>query len=204
MDIQRSINFLSEEVASPSFNPIFFLMLACIIMSAFFSMTETAFSSASLVKLKSLVEVWKSGARKAFDLAENFDKTVTTLLIGNNIVNTTLAVVSVKFFADLIIFNAWLDLASTLINTVVLLIFGEILPKTAGKNNPEGIACKVAFIIYTLSIILFPFVFIFRGLQKLVSKKDEDKKTLDEEELKILIDEMEESDEFEDDEATLI
>ena len=60
------------------------------------------------------------------------------------------------------------------------------------------------FKLYTLSIVLFPFVFIFRGLQKLVSKKDEDKKTLDEEELKILIDEMEESDEIEDDEATLI
>lgn len=203
MDIQRSIIFLTE-AAKPTFNPIFFLMLACIFMSAFFSMSETAFSSVSLVKLKSLVEDRKHGARKALDLAENFDKTVTTLLIGNNIVNTTLAVVSVKFFADLIIFNAWLDLASTLIITVVLLIFGEILPKTAGKNNPEGIACRVAFIIYMLSLILFPFVFIFRGIQKLISKKDEEKKTLDEEELKILIDEMEESDEIEDDEAELI
>ena len=203
MDIQRSIIFLTE-AAKPTFNPIFFLMLACIFMSAFFSMSETAFSSVSLVKLKSLVEDRKHGARKALDLAENFDKTVTTLLIGNNIVNTTLAVVSVKFFADLIIFNAWLDLASTLIITVVLLIFGEILPKTAGKNNPEGIACRVAFIIYMLSLILFPFVFIFRGIQKFISKKDEEKKTLDEEELKILIDEMEESDEIEDDEAELI
>lgn len=203
MDIQRSIIFLTE-AAKPSFNPIFFLMLACIFMSAFFSMTETAFSSVNIVKLKSLVEDRKSGAKKALNLAENFDKTVTTLLIGNNIVNTTLAVVSVKFFADLIIFNAWLDLASTLIITVVLLIFGEILPKTIGKSNPEKIACSVSFLVLTLSWILFPFVFIFRGLQKLVSKKDEDKKTLDEEELKILIDEMEESDEIEDDEAELI
>ena len=118
MDIQRSIIFLTGE--TPKFNPIFFLMLACIFMSAFFSMSETAFSSVSLVKMKSLVEDRKRGAKKALYLAENFDKTVTTLLIGNNIVNTTLAVVSVKFFADLIIFNAWLDLASTLIITVVL------------------------------------------------------------------------------------
>ena len=85
MDIQRSIIFLTE---TPNFNPIFFLMLACILMSAFFSMSETAFSSASLVKIKSLVEDRKSGAKKALYLAENFDKTVTTLLIGNNIVNT--------------------------------------------------------------------------------------------------------------------
>lgn len=202
MDIQRSIIFLTE--AKPSFNPIFFLMLACIIMSAFFSMTETAFSSASLVKIKSLVEDRKRGAKKALYLAENFDKTVTTLLIGNNIVNTTLAIVSVKFFADLIIFNSWLELASTLIITIVLLIFGEILPKTTGKRNPESVCLKVSFIVYTLSIILFPLVFIFRGLQKLISKKDDEKKTLDEEELTILIDEMEESGEIEDDEAELI
>jgi CBS domain containing-hemolysin-like protein len=173
-------------------------------MSAFFSMSETAFSSASLVKIKSLVEDRKRGAKKALYLAENFDKTVTTLLIGNNIVNTTLAIVSVKFFADLIIFNSWLELASTLIITIVLLIFGEILPKTTGKRNPESVCLKVSFIVYTLSIILFPLVFIFRGLQKLISKKDDEKKTLDEEELTILIDEMEESGEIEDDEAELI
>ena len=203
MEIQRSIFFLTETV-SPRFNPIFFLMLACILLSAFFSMSETAFSSSSLVKLKSLVEDRKSGAKKALYLTENFDTTVTTLLIGNNIVNTTLAIVSVNFFADLVVFNAWLELASTLIITIILLIFGEILPKTIGKSNPEGVCLRVSFIIYSLSIILFPFVFIFRGLQKLVSKKDDDKKTLDEEELTILIDEMEESGEIEDDEAELI
>ena len=201
MDIQRSIIFLTE---APKFDPIFFLMLACIILSAFFSMSETAFSSANIVKIKSLVEDRKRGAKKALYLAENFDKTVTTLLIGNNIVNTTLAIVSVKFFAGLVIFESWLELASTLIITIVLLIFGEILPKTFGKRNPENVCLSVAFIIYTLSIILFPVVFIFRGIQKLVSRNEEDKKTLDEEELGILIDEMEESGEIEDDEAELI
>ena len=74
MDIQRSVIFLTD--AKPSFNPIFFLMLACIIMSAFFSMSETAFSSASSVKIKSLVEDRKRGAKKALYLAENFDKTI--------------------------------------------------------------------------------------------------------------------------------
>ena len=202
MDIQRSIIFLSE--AKPSFNPIFFLMLACIIMSAFFSMSETAFSSVSLVKIKSLVEDRKRGAKKALYLAENFDKTVTTLLIGNNIVNTTLAIISVKFFVSLGVSEQWLELVSTSVITLLLLIFGEIFPKTAGKRNPESVSLKVSFIVYSLTIILFPLVFIFRGLQKLVSGKDDDKKTLDEEELTILIDEMEESGEIEDDEAELI
>ena len=201
MDIQRSINFLTE---APSFSPIFFLMLACILMSAFFSMSETAFSSASLVKIKSLVEDRKSGAKKALYLAENFDKTVTTLLIGNNIVNTALAIMSVNFFIGLGINEKWVELVSTSVITLVLLIFGEILPKTTGKRNPESVCLKVSFIVYALSIILFPFVFIFNGLQKIVSRKDDEKKTLDEEELTILIDEMEESGEIEDDEAELI
>ena len=67
-------------------------MVVCIFLSAFFSMSETAFSSANVVKLKSLVEDRKSGAKKALQLSEDFDKTVTTLLIGNNIVNTALLV----------------------------------------------------------------------------------------------------------------
>ena len=67
---------------------VFAIMLIFVFLSAFFSMSETAFSSSSVVKLKSLVEDRKPGAKKALELADNFDKTVTTLLIGNNIVNT--------------------------------------------------------------------------------------------------------------------
>lgn len=169
-------------------------------------MSETAFSSANVVKLKSLVEDRKSGAKKALQMAEDFDKTVTTLLIGNNIVNTALSTVAVGFFIKLGIAEDWVNLISTLIITVVLLIFGEILPKTIAKNNPESIAVKVAYIIYVLQILFFPFVMCFRGLQRLVSKKglEDDKKTFDEEEFNILINEMEESGTIEDDEASII
>lgn len=169
-------------------------------------MSETAFSSANVVKLKSLVEDRKSGAKKALQLSEDFDKTVTTLLIGNNIVNTALSTVAVGFFIKLGIAEDWVSLISTLIITVVLLIFGEILPKTFAKNHPEAIATKVAYIVYVLQIIFYPLVLFFRTLQRIVSKKgsEDDKKTFDEEEFSILINEMEESGTIEDDEASII
>ncbi len=169
-------------------------------------MTETAFSSANVVKLKSLVEDRKSGAKKALQMADNFDKTVTTLLIGNNIVNTALSVIAVGFFAKLGIQERWLDLISTAIITITLLIFGEILPKTIAKNNPEGIATKVAYIVFVLSIVFYPVVMMFKGLQHLVSKKRtvEDGKSFDEEEFNIILSEMEESGAIEDDEASII
>lgn len=206
MDIQRSV-FLTENLElTPTFDTVVFvIMLIFIACSAFFSMSETAFSSSSVVKLKALVEDRKPGAKKALELADNFDKTVTTLLIGNNIVNTALSTVAVGFFAKLVIFNDWLDIASTLIITVALLIFGEILPKTIAKNNPEAVACRVSYIIYLLSLLFFPFVFVFRLLQKLVTKKKAEEVTaMDEEELTIIIDEMEEQGKIENDEAEII
>lgn len=209
MDIQQSsnLNFLIADLNAANFDiPIFILMVVCIVLSAFFSMSETAFSSCNVVKLKSLVEDRRSGAKKALQLADNFEKTVTTLLIGNNIVNTALSTVAVGFFTKLIIFGEWVSLASTLIITIVLLIFGEILPKTFAKNNPEAIAVKVSFAVYVLQLLFYPLVQMFRALQKLVAKKntDGDKMTYDEEEFSILIDEMEESGAIEDDEASII
>lgn len=208
MDIQRSV-FLIDKVDSTGspFNTLFFvLMLICIFLSAFFSMSETAFSSANVVKLKSLVEDRKRGAKKALQMAESFDKTVTTLLIGNNIVNTALSTIAVLFFMQLGVAEDWVSLISTLVITVTLLIFGEILPKTIAKNSPETVVVKVAYIVYVLQLIFYPLVLFFKGLQWLVSKKgaEDDKKTFDEEEFNILIDEMEESGTIEDDEASII
>lgn len=197
--------FLTE-VLTPSFDWVVFgIMVVLIFLSAFFSMSETAFSSVSVLKLKSAVEDRKSGAKKALELADDFDKTVTCLLIGNNIVNVGLSTIAVGFFTKLVIFNSWIDLASTLIITIILLIFGEILPKTFAKNNPEAVVCKVSFIIYILSFIFYPLIIFFKGLQRLISKRDlEDKKLLDEDELAILIDEMEDNGAIENDEAALI
>ena len=100
MDIQ-SVILTSENIAEgpePSFNVVIFIvMLALIMCSAFFSMSETAFSSSNTVKLQKCVEERKRGAKKALHLSEKFEKTITTLLIGNNLVNTALSTLAVGF-----------------------------------------------------------------------------------------------------------
>ncbi len=206
LDIQSFVLAAAEEVESGFDVPIFILMLVCIVLSAFFSMSETAYSSANAVKLKSLVEDRERGAKKALQMADNFDTTVTTLLIGNNIVNTALSTIAVTFFVKLGIAENWVSFTSTLIITITLLIFGEILPKTFAKNNPEAIAVKISYIVYFLSILFYPLVLLFKGLQHLVSRKKsvDENNTLDESELNILLDEMEENGAIENDEASII
>ncbi len=167
-------------------------------------MSETAFSSCSQVKIRMAVEDRKRGAKKALALTEHFDKTLTTLLIGNNLVNVALSTIAVTFFTLLAINEDFISLISTLTVTVVLLIFGEIVPKMVAKLNPEGVCLKVAIIVYVLSYILYPFVILFVGLQRLISRNHEEKKAIDEEELGVLLNTMEEEGSIEDDEANLI
>ena len=204
MDIQ-SVILTSENISEgPSFNvTIFILMLVLIMCSAFFSMSETAFSSSNTVKLAKCVEERKRGAKKALYLTERFEKTITTLLIGNNLVNTALSTLAVGFFGALLINSNFVDLISTLSITIVLLIFGEIIPKMIAKRNPEAVAMSVSFLVYVLSI-LFAFIsFFFIQLQKLLSKK-EAPETMDEDELEILIEKMVDEKTIEEDESEMI
>ncbi|MGM9969762.1 MAG: hemolysin family protein [Anaeroplasma sp.] len=202
MDIQ-SCNFLAVNGVKAEFDfIIFIIMLVLVVLSAFFSMSETAFSSSSDSKLKLAIDEKKPGAKKAIYLYEHFDRTLTTLLIGNNLVNVALSTMAVTFFTRLAINKDWVDLVSTLSITLVLLIFGEIVPKMVAKMNPEGVALKVSFIIYVLSYVLYPFVLLFVGLQRLLSNKKEVHKTKDE--LGVIIDELEDTGVIEKDEAEVI
>lgn len=181
------------------------VMVVLVLFSAFFSMSETAYSSTTDAKLRLLVEERKSGAKKALQLANNFDKTLITLLIGNNIVNVLLSTISVIFFAMIIIDNdTLLSVVSTAVITITLLIFGEILPKVIAKQHAEGIAVKVAWPVYIVSIILTPLVYFFLGIQKLFTRKETETETLDEDELGVLINQMEDQGEIEHDEAETI
>lgn len=216
MDVQSSIltslvdaipltGVLSTVFSNPTLWGLLIGMICLIACSAFFSMSETAFSSSSQVKIRLAVEERKRGARKALYLTERFDKTLTTLLIGNNLVNTALSTIAVTFFTLLITNGgAPIELISTLVITVVLLIFGEIMPKMIGKKNPEGVCLKVAPIIYFLSLVFYPLVICFVGFQKLINRNKDEKKAIDEEELGVLLDTMEEEGAIEDDEANMI
>lgn len=179
------------------------MMVILIVLSAFFSMSETAFSACSETKLRLAIEDKKRGAKKAMFLTEKFDRTLTTLLVGNNLVNTTLATISVTFFTLLAVNENYIELVSSLSITILLLIFGEILPKMIAKMNPEGVALKVSVIIYVLSYVLYPVVIVFVGLQRLLQRKKEQHSS-SKDEFEVYIDEMEDTGVIEADEAEVI
>lgn len=167
------------------------IILACLILcSAYFSATETAFSSMNRIRMKNLAETNKRAAL-ALKLGENYDKLLSTILVGNNLVNigaTSLAtVLFVKNFGDL---GATL---STVVMTVVVLIFGEVSPKSLAKDSPERFAMFSAPVLRVLMVILTPINAFFTAWKKMLGclfKTPEDP-GITEEELLTLVDEAE-------------
>lgn len=188
--------------------PLSVAIIVLVILSAFFSCTETAFSCANKIKLKSMVLLGKRNAKAVLKFAdENYNKLVTTILIGNNIVNLTASALGTLLFAELLK-GTGVDhtTISTLVLTVAVLLFGEITPKYFASTYPE----KMCFFLYPLMQlfywIFFPFGFIFdsykAGLAKLFKmKKDE---TVTDEELLSLVDEAKESGTLKEDESELV
>ena len=209
MDIQSTNLILTEVSGVPYFNaPIFIAMLALVCMSAFFSMSETVFSTCNTVKLTLLAEEGKKSAQKALWITQHYDRTITTLLVGNNIVNTTLSIISVTFFADLLINSPNLvEFVSVAAVTIIVLIFGEITPKTIAKIYADSLALSLSYIIRFIEFLLFPIVIIFTGYQKLFHMKEseEDKEPqVNEQELQAILDDMEDEGAIESNEVEMI
>ena len=136
-----------------------FAMAVCLAMSAYFSATETAFSSLNKTRLKVLADNGNKRAALALKLAENYDRLISTILIGNNIVNITIASVGTLLFVEL--YGDVGATISTVVVTLVVLLFGEITPKSIAKDAPERFAMFSApFIrlwIWVLTPLNFPF-----------------------------------------------
>jgi len=184
------------------------IIVICVILSAYFSATETAFSTFNRIRMKNLAEKGDKRAAKALKLAENYDSLISTILIGNNIVNTLAASLGTLFFAGILSSDKQ-DLAatlSTIVLTLLVLIFGEVSPKTMAKNAPDAFARFSTPVIYALKIIFTPFSFVFQKWQNLLGKlfKKEDDKGMTEEELISIIEEAEEGGELDEEESTLI
>lgn len=166
------------------------IMVCLVMMSAYFSATETAFSSLNKTRLKTLAEKGDKKAVLANNLSEKYDKLISTILIGNNIVNIALAsmgtVVFVKHFGDIGV------TLSTIVITIAVLIFGEITPKSVAKDCPEQFAMFSAPIINMLIYILTPINFLFAQWKKLVAKvlKLESSSGMSQEELLMLVEEV--------------
>ena len=173
------------------------IILICLAGSAFFSGTETAFTSFNRAKMKALAEEGNKKATLAMDIAEKYDKMLTTLLIGNNIVNILLSSMATLLCIELLSKIGKENLAatvSTVATTVIVLIFGEITPKVLAKEHAIGFAMGVAPFINFLMIVLTPFNFIFSLWKKLLSKifKAQDVDTVTEGEVLTLVDEAHE------------
>lgn len=181
------------------------IIIACLIMSAFFSSTETAFSSVNRIRVKSLAEKGDKRAALVLRLSDQYDKLLSTILIGNNIVNIASASVATVLFIRWVGEETGPSL-STIVTTVVVLIFGEISPKTLAKESPELFARFSAPIIQVLIYILTPINFLFVQWKKLLSlvfKTSEDT-SISEEELLTMVDEAESEDGIDEQEGDLI
>ena len=170
------------------------IIVICTIFSAYFSATETAFSTFNRIRIKNQAEKGSKKAARALALADDYDKLISTILIGNNLVNILGTSLATILFIDLCKDNDLGSTLSTVVMTVIILMFGEITPKSLAKKRPEAFVMFSAPIIRAILIILTPFSFIFGLWQKLLSKavkKDEDE-GVTEDELISIIEEAEE------------
>ena len=146
------------------------IIVVCVILSAYFSATETAFSTFNRIRVKNMAEKGNKKAALALKLSDNYDSLISAILIGNNIVNILASAMGTLLFTNVIFGDHpnGEDLGatvSTAVLTVVILVFGEISPKTIAKNSPERFALFSAPIINAVRVVLYPFIFIFNGWQ---------------------------------------
>lgn len=154
------------------------IALACLVLlSSYFSATETAFSTVNKVRLRTLAADGNKSAAHVLKMLEKYDRLLSTILIGNNIVNITCATLATVLFTKLIIAADIAALVSTLVTTIVLLIFGEITPKIIAKQHAEGFAMLTYRVLKMFLVILFPLEVLLTPVKMLVNKICKNKKT---------------------------
>ena len=180
------------------------MMAVCLLLSAYFSATETAFSSANTTRLRTLAEKGSGGAALALKLLEQYDRLLSTILIGNNIVNIATAsigtVLFVRHYGDA---GATI---STVVVTVVVLIFGEISPKSIAKDCAERCAMLSAPILRVFIWVLLPLNWLFSLWKKLLSRvfRLSGASKMSQEELLMLVDEVQQDGSIDRDEGELL
>lgn len=194
----------SDTAGITQYLPYILSMVICIILSAYFSATETAFSSLNKTRLKTMAEKHDRRAALTLKLADSYDELISTILIGNNIVNIAVASIGTVLFVHL-----YGDIGATLstaVVTVAVLIFGEITPKSIAKDCPEKFAMFSAPIIRILIWVLKPLNFLFSAWKKLIFKlfKVENNEKMSQEELLMLVEEVQQDGSINDDEGDLL
>ena len=183
------------------------ICVVLLLLSAFFSSTETAFSSVSKIRLKNLADNGNKKAKTALYVAERYSKALTTILVGNNIVNIANSALATVFFVN-IFGEAQGTVISTVVITIVVLIFGEVLPKNIAIDNAEKICMTFAPVLKFLMVLLTPLSIILMGINKLYKKlarnSNHQEPSVTEDELKYIIESIEEEGVLEQQESELV
>ena len=177
-------------------------ILALLCCSSLFSASETAYSSVNKIRLKNAEMNGDKTAGKALRIAERFDQALTAILIGNNLVNIISASLGTILFTKL--FGQSGVGLSSLAMTVLVLVFGEILPKSYAKAHAEKLARIFAAPLSGLIFILKPLIFLFNQLSKLVQPADKEEPSVTEDELKVIVEQIEEEGVLEEQESDLV
>lgn len=175
------------------------LIVILILFSAFFSASETSFTSLNRIRLKNAAENGDKKAARVLKMAENFDKLLTTVLVGNNIVNILASSISTVLFID-IMTDVLEDpskgstvgtTVATIVTTIIVLIFGEVCPKGIAKESPEKFAMLFAPVLQFLSYVFMPITFFLIGIRKLFSMlfKNKDATVITEDEIITFVEE---------------
>lgn len=167
------------------------LIIALLLLfSAYFSATETAFSSLNKTRLRAMAEKGNSRAALALKLSEQYDQLLSSILVGNNVVNIATSSISTLLFVGMLPKIG--ATVSTIVITIVVLIFGEISPKSLAKENPEKFAMFSAPIIRVVIWVLTPINFLFTLWKKLLTKlfKSDDSRRMTQDELLMLVEEV--------------
>ena len=189
-----------------STNGVYGVIIAVLILlSGFFSCVETAFSFANTIRLKSLMDNGSRKAKNALWVCDNFDKALTAILVGNNVVN--LGCSSLATILCLSLFENYGAAIATGGTTLLVLTFGEVIPKCIGKEKSDGIVLHTGLILKVLTYILMPLVLLFTGIKSMVMKIGHIKKSspsVTEDELKYIIESIEEEGILEEQESELV
>ena len=180
------------------------LMAVLVAFSAYFSATETAFSSLNRTRLRVLAEKGDKRAALACSLSEQYDKMLTSILIGNNIVNIALSSLCTLLFIHLMGDGG--ATVATAVATVVVLVFGEVTPKSLAKESPERFAMFSAPFLRMVMWVLSPFAWLFSRLKKLVGRvvRSGGERPMTQEELLMLVDEVQQEGGLDKDEHELL
>lgn len=183
------------------------VVIVLIIFSAFFSSIETALTCANRVRLKVKAEDGSHSAKLALRLLNKYDQSLISLLIGNNIVNTLASSLTTVIVSALISDNTTTIVVSTAIVTIVVFIFGETLPKTIAKANPDKLAQIFCYPMAFFYVITYPIMQIFNFILwifKLCFKITDEDNTLTEEEFQDIIVNTEEEGIIDEEESDII